>query len=182
MYIMKVGHDPLFVILLEASSCAQVHAAASADGMSLHPVVGPVTALRAIAFRFGVLCVVLMGQCDRSIGPSACLRRLAIGSEQLHQGVHELFSEIELLRPILANRPELECVDDAHIDEPPCQARPGLLALPSNGVGVVQLIAHIDGASAVKVVSDGAGSQRKCFVLTSKWFDTVSANSLLAMS
>ena len=105
MYIMKAGHDPLFVILLEASSCAQMHAAASADGMSLHPVVWPVTAHRAITFRLGVLRVVLMGQCDRSVGSSACLHRLPIGAEQLHHGVHELFSEMELPWSILANRP-----------------------------------------------------------------------------
>lgn len=84
------------MIMLEARTCAQVHAAASADGVSLHPVVGPATAHRAITFRLGVLRVVLMGQCDRSIGPSACLHCLPTGSEQLHQGVHELLSEIEL--------------------------------------------------------------------------------------
>jgi len=66
--------------------------------------------------------------------------------------VHELFSKIELLRTILANRPELEGVDDADIDQPPCQARPGTFGLPAGGVGVVQLIAHIDRASLEKVV------------------------------
>src|ERR1700722_8942030 len=98
--------------------------------------------------------IVILGQRDGSIGSSACLHRLSIGSKQLHQGVHELLSEIELPRTLLADRPQLEGIDDAHIDEPPRQAPPALLALPSYQVGVVQLIAHIDGAGAEEVVID----------------------------
>ena len=78
--------------------------------------------------------------------------------------MHELLSEIELPRSILSNRPELEGIDDAHIQQPPCEARPSLLALPSDQVGVVELIADIDRASTVKVVSDGAWTADRNFV------------------
>ena len=81
---MNARHGRLLVIMLEARTSAQVHAAASADGVSLHPVVWLVTAHRAITFRLGVLSVVLMDQCNRSIGPSTCLHCLSIGSKQLH--------------------------------------------------------------------------------------------------
>ena len=119
-------------------------------------VEGALTADDAVA---ALLCMngeMILRQCDRSVGSSARLHRLPIGSEQLHQGMHELLSEIELPRSILADRPQLEGIDDAHVEQPPCEARPSFLALPSDQVGVVQLIAHVDGAGAVEVVSDSA--------------------------
>ena len=50
----------------------------------------------AVASLLGVLRVVILDQRDGCVGSSACLHCLPIASEQLHQGVHELLSEIEL--------------------------------------------------------------------------------------
>ena len=66
--------------------------------------------------------------------------------------MHELLSEIELLWTILPDRPELEGIDDAHIQEPPCQARPAPASLSADGIRVVKLIHDIDRASMIEVV------------------------------
>ncbi len=90
---------------------------------------------RTLTLYFCMNGVVVSDHCDGSIASSACLHGLPIGSEQLHQGMHELFSEIEP-RSMLADRPQLEGIHDAHVEQPPCKARPRLLALPSYQVGV----------------------------------------------
>jgi len=70
----------------------------------------------------------------------------------LQQLMHELFSEIELLWMVLADRPELEGIDDADIQKPPCQARPAPTGLPADGIGIMKLIHDIDRASMIEVV------------------------------
>src|SRR3954468_10805104 len=114
-----------------------MHIALGADVASLRSTPGADTAVLAISLLFRDHRIMLSGQRNRSIRTSACLHCLPIGSEQLHQGAHELFSEVELLGSVRADRPQLEGIDDAHVDEPPCEARPGLLALPPDEVGVV---------------------------------------------
>lgn len=138
--------------------------ALGADVAGLCAILDAKAALLTVPLLLRENRVMFLGQRDRSVGSSACLHCFPIGSEQLHKGMHELFSEIELPRSILANRPELEGIDDAHIEQPPCEARPGLLALPSDQVGIVQLIAHVDRAGAIKVVSDGARAADRNFV------------------
>lgn len=113
-------HHKLYMIALETIANAQVHVALGADDASLSALERTVRADCAVPSLLCVLRIVVLHQRDGSIGPSACLHRLAIGSEQLHQGLHELFSEIELSWSILADRPQLEGIDDAHIEQPPC--------------------------------------------------------------
>ena len=85
---------------------------------------------------------------------SSVLSWVLINRQLLHQREHEMFAEIQLLRMLFANRPELEGVDDADVNEPPGKAMPGTHGLPAGGVGVVQLIAHIDRAG-LEVVMHG---------------------------
>jgi len=51
--------------------------------------------------------------------------RLLIGRQLLQQLMHQLFSEAELPQVLLPIRPELEGIDDAHVQQPPCEARRG---------------------------------------------------------
>ena len=67
---------------------------------------------------------------------------------------HELLPKVELVDLLLPFRPELEGVDDAHVQQPPRQARPAAHGLPAWGIGVVKLREHIDRASPVKVVAN----------------------------
>ena len=66
--------------------------------------------------------------------------------------MHELFSEIQLLWMVLSDRPEFEGIDDAHIQQPPYQARPAPTGLSADGVRVVKLIHDIDRAGMVELV------------------------------
>ena len=99
---------------------AQVHTARGALVCRCHTVGGLVAAVGTVSLLLGVNKMMIFDERHRSVGSSTCLHCLPIGPEQMHQRVHELFSEIKLLRPMLANRPELEGIDDAHINEPPC--------------------------------------------------------------
>lgn len=96
------------MIVCEAFANAQVNFALGADVVASDAKRRLATARSAVSVLFDMLCVVLLGQCNRRIGSSACMHCLSIGSEELHQRMHELFSEIELLRALLPNRPELE--------------------------------------------------------------------------
>ena len=100
--------------------------------------------------------VVILRQRNRDVCTSACLHCLLIGLQHLHQCVHKLDAKIELPRALLPDRPELEGIEDAHIEQPPCQARPALLALPSYQVASVELIDAIYFTAMEVVVSDGA--------------------------
>ena len=82
--------------------------------------------------------------------------RRVFDRQLLKQLVHELFTEAKLPGMLLPFRPELEGVDDAHVQQPPCQARPRAHGLSAWEVGVVKLRQHIDRAGAVEVVADGA--------------------------
>src|SRR5680860_954517 len=154
--MLNCEHLQCCMIAFETMLNAKMHAALGTNVGGSYASVWLVTAHGTVPSPLCMRQVMILDQRHRSIGSSACPHSLPIGSEQLHQGMHELFSEIELPRSMLADCPELEGIDDAHIQQPPCETRPGLLAPPSYQVGVVQLIAHVNGASAIEVVSDGA--------------------------
>ena len=75
---------------------------------------GSDTMMRAAAAHNAVLLVlstngvVILRQRNGSVTPSACLQRLLVGLQQLHQCVHEMNAKIELPGALLPNRPELE--------------------------------------------------------------------------
>lgn len=66
-------------------------------------------------------------QCSSSIGTCTCSMRLLFGWQLLQQPVHKLLTEAELPGMRLPFRPELEGVDDAHVEQPPRQTRPAAL-------------------------------------------------------
>ena len=82
---------------------AEMHSAFGTDELGLNAVRRTVTADCAVTLLWYEHGVVIPYQRYGGIASSACLHCLPIGSEELHEGVHELFSEIELLRTILAN-------------------------------------------------------------------------------
>ena len=83
-------------------------------------VVRTLAADDAVATFVCVNGVMILGERNRRIRASTCLYSLPVAREQLHQGMHKLLSEIELPWSFLPNRPELEGIDDAHIEQPPC--------------------------------------------------------------
>ena len=103
----------------KALSDAQVNFAAAADEGGFLAMSSPVAAYDAVSFLSSSNQMVILDQRHRCVGSSTHLHRLPIGSELLHQGVHEFFSKVELLRSFLPNRPQLEGVDDADVDQPP---------------------------------------------------------------
>jgi hypothetical protein len=75
-----------------------------------------------------------------------------VGDTQL---IHESLAEVPL--PHLSVRiptPQRVCVDDAYIDEPPCEGRPVLHALPLHSIVLPELINCVHMA-LVKVVVNG---------------------------
>ena len=132
-----------------------------ADEACLHTMIGLMTALDTIPLRASTLGVMLAGQSMSRVEGRTTLAWCLLGRQLFQQLVHELLAEAQLSRMLLPFRPELEGVDDAHIEQPPCKARPRLLALPPYQVGVVQLIAHIDRASTKEVVMHSAGTANR---------------------
>src|SRR5687767_2848803 len=60
-----------------------------------------VTADDTVTCAFSLLQMMILYQRNGRIRSSACLHCLSIFAEQLHQGVHELFPEIQLSRSVL---------------------------------------------------------------------------------
>jgi len=96
------------------------------EGRSL-ALLATLTALCTVSVRLHAGRVVILSQRSRRVGACACLVRLLLGRQLLQQLEHELFAEAELPRVLLPLRPELEGVDDAHVEQPPRQTRPAAL-------------------------------------------------------
>ena len=111
------------MVLHKAFADAQMRLALGADVASLRAALGADAALLTIPLFLRENRVMLLGKRDSCAGSSACLHCLPIGSEQLHQRAHELFTEIELPRSILADPPQLEGIHNAHVQQPPREAR-----------------------------------------------------------
>ena len=104
---------------MEAIGHAQVYLTLGAFVSASRALSGARTAMNTISIFLREHQVVISHQSYCCVGSSACLHRFLIRSEQLHKGMHELLAEIELPRSILSNRPQLEGIHNAHIQQPP---------------------------------------------------------------
>src|SRR5680860_521588 len=106
--MLNCEHLQCCMIAFETMLNAKMHAALGTNVGGSYASVWLVTAHGTVPSPLCMRQVMILDQRHRSIGSSACMYRLPIGSEQLHQGMHELFSEIKLAWSMLADRPQLE--------------------------------------------------------------------------
>jgi len=114
----------LGVIQGEALAAAEMHLAGMANVRGSHTLLGLATALRAVSVLANEFRIVILGQCWSMQEARSALVRPLLGRQLLEQFVHELLTEAQLPRMLLPFRPELKGVDDAHVEQPPGQARP----------------------------------------------------------
>src|SRR5680860_942685 len=144
------------MICFEAFTETQVHAACAANVVGLSAVEWSVTAVLAISLLRDYQRAVVHCQCSSCRVEGAVAAWGLIGRQLCEKLVHQLLTVGELTRAMLPNRPELEGVEDAHVQQPPRQARPCATRLPSVEVCVVQLRQHIHRAGVIEVITHRA--------------------------
>src|SRR4051812_49245028 len=122
------------MIKREACPAAEVNLTSVANVRGAYSLLGLAAALHAVSVLANEFRIVIFGERMSRVG--TCTRSLwpLLEWELLHQFAHELLTEPEVSRAGLADGPECEGIDDAHVEQPPCQARPRSSRLPADGV------------------------------------------------
>ena len=98
----------------------QVHAARVADVASFLALSScPIAAYDAHPTGRRMLAEVILGQRSSWFGSCGCPLWPLLRRQLLQQLEHELLAEAQLSRMMRRGRPELEGIDDAHIQQPP---------------------------------------------------------------
>jgi hypothetical protein len=108
------------MVVCKAGSNAKVDLTGSANEMSLLSGSRLLAAYCAV-FLFRSVCrVVLMSQVGRESITHSTLAWHLLGWQLCEQLMHQLDSKLKVSSSLVRSGPELEGIDDAHVQKPPC--------------------------------------------------------------